>query len=316
MESPRQFNYGPRWGLILPFFLAGTALIALAAAHLISSKVGLGLAFFPLAFASAGALARLAFPRFLELGQTSLSISPGLLRPRITVIPYDEIWQVSEVVRGRMSVLQLRTKHRTFEIVSTLLPDQASYVAVRDFVNSRIRPEARGRENQPQRKEPGKYCFKCSYEGNGQIFASNGERLWRVETQHFGGRPRYPYGVFRVPDFVVYGQDDKEALRVRLERKWPLARFVMLENESPVCTIRLRSLLRNKYTLAFADGQNWVFTMPLFTVLFRGRSESGKEIRVRLWSHNLWYVLIDPSADTPQLVAALAFLHRERLRFN
>ncbi len=316
MDSPRQFIYGPQWKILFYFFVVGIVFLALAGIRVISLAAGFGLALLPLAFAFAGTLHRLVSHRFLELGQTRLSICSGFLHARIAKIPYEEIEQVWESVKGRTSILHLRTKARTFEVVSTLLPDMDSYVAVRDFVNSHLTPKAGGHGNQPQPREEGKYCFKCSYEGNGKIFASNGEGLWRVETQHFGGQRRYPYGLVRLPDFVVYGKDNKEAFRVKLERKWALAQFVMLENGSPVCTIKLRSLLRNKYTLAFVNGQHWVFKMPLFTVIFRGRSDSGKEIRVRLWSHNIWYVLIDPAADNPQLVAALAFIHRERLPFN
>jgi hypothetical protein len=54
----------------------------------------------------------------------------------------------------------------------------------------------------------------------------------------------------------------------------------------------------------------------LFTVSFGGWSEAGEKIRVRIRTHNIWYVLIDTNVDSPQLVAALAFIHRERLRFN
>jgi hypothetical protein len=54
----------------------------------------------------------------------------------------------------------------------------------------------------------------------------------------------------------------------------------------------------------------------LFTVYFRGWSETGEAIRARLWTHNVWYVAVDIKADSPQLMAALAFIHRERLRCN
>jgi hypothetical protein len=90
----------------------------------------------------------------------------------------------------------------------------------------------------------------------------------------------------------------------------------MVENGSPICTIKLRSILRNKYSFDFANGQRWVFRVPLFTVNFSGVSETGEKIRVRLRSHNIWYVIIDAKADNPKLVAVLAFIHRERLRIN
>jgi hypothetical protein len=197
-----------------------------------------------------------------------------------------------------------------FEITSVLLPNMASYAAVRDFLNSRVTPK----EPTARTSEAGRYCFKCSYEGNGEIYDSNGELLWRVKTLH--GRPHYPYGLFRLPDFVVQDKADNDLFRIELERKWPLLQFVMTKNGLPVCTIRQRSILRNRYSLDFSNGQRWGFHMPLFTVIFKGSAETGEKIRVRLWSHNVWHVQMDTKADSAQLVTALAFIHRERLRFN
>lgn len=191
-----------------------------------------------------------------------------------------------------------------------MMQDMASYVAVRDFVKSHFTQK----EKTIQPIEAGKYCFKCSYEGNGEIYNSNGEILWRFKTLH--KRPHYPYGFFRLPDFVIYDKTDKEIFRIKLEHKLALAQFVMLENGLPICTINQRSILRNKLTLNFANGQKWIFRMPLFTVRFGGLSETGEKILVGVRTHNIWYVSIDANIDSPQLVAALAFIHRERLRFN
>ncbi len=316
VEPRSRFAYGPQWPLLLKFWVAAIATLALTGVRVIPFVVGVGLAILPLAFAFIGTFRRLLVPGFLELGEETVSLCTGFLQARVARIPYNDIEDAWEVVRGKMTILTLRTKERTFEIVSTLLPDAGSYAAVRDFINSRLTLREKSRVSQCQPPEPGKYCIKCSYEGNGEIYDSNGEVRWRFETQHFNSRPRYPYGLFRVPDFVVYARDGIEAFRIKFQKKWALAQFVMLENGSPVCTIRLRSPLRNKYTLMFENAQNWVFKMPLFTVRFRGHSDSGKDMQVRMRSHNGWYVLVDPSADNPQLVAALAFLHRERLRFS
>jgi len=239
-----------------------------------------------------------------------LSISTGFFQARVAKILYADLEQTSEVKRGRMTTFYLRTKERTFEINSTLLPNMASYVAIRDFITSHVAPKEK---NVPP-IEAGKYCFRCSYEGIGEIYDSNGGILWHFKTLH--KRPHYPYGLFRLPDFVVYDKAEKEIFRIKLERKWALAQFAMLENGSPVCIINQRSILRNKFTLNFRNGQKWVFKMPLFTVSFGGWSEAGEKIRVRIRTHNIWYVLIDTNVDSPQLAAALAFIHRERLRFN
>ena len=54
--------------------------------------------------------------------------------------------------------------------------------------------------------------------------------------------------------------------------------------------------------------------MPLFTVYFKGWSETGGKVFVRVETHNTWFLQIDEGRDSPQLLAALAFIHRERLR--
>ena len=308
MDLPRRFAYGPQWRQIVVMLALGTAIFALVGKK--SFGFGLALGFLPLSFALMGTVRRFFLPRFLELGQDTLLISAGFLQTRVAKIPYVDIEQTSEVRRGSMKTIYLRTKEHAFEINSILLPNMPSYVAVRDFINSRVTKKER---TQPP-VEAGKYCFRCSYEGNGEIYNSNGEMIWRFKTLH--KRLHYPYGVFRLPDFVVHDKSDKELFRIKLERKWALAQFMMLENGLPICTINQRSILRNKFTLNFTNGQKWVFKMPLFTVNFGGWSEAGEKIRVRCRSHNIWYVLIDAKADSAQLAVALAFIHRERLRFN
>jgi len=308
MDLPRRFAYGPQWRQIVVMFAFGAAILVFAGKA--SFGFGLALSFLPLLFALMGTVRRFFLPRFLELRQDTLLISTGFLQARVMTIPYADIEQTSEVKRGRMTTFYLRTKERPFEINSILLPNMVSYVAARDFINSRVAPKGK---NVPP-IEAGKYCFRCSYEGNGEIYNSNGGILWRFKTLH--KRPHYPYGLFRLPDFVVHDKSDKELFRIKLERKWALAQFMMLENGLPICTINQRSILRNKFTLNFTNGQKWVFKMPLFTVNFGGRSEAGEKIHVRVRTHNVWQVLIDTKADSAQLTVALAFIHRERLRFN
>lgn len=308
MDLPRRFAYGPQWRLIVVMFALGTAILVLVGRKSLGFGVAFG--FLPLSFALIRTVRRLFLPRFLELRQDALSISTGFYQAKVTEISFADIEQASEVKRGRMTTFYLRTKERTFEINSTLLPDSTSYIAARDFITSRVTQK----EETVPPIEAGKYCFRCSYEGNGEIYDSNGGILWHFKTLH--KRPHYPYGIFRLPDFVIYDRADKELFRIKLERKWSLGQFAMLEGGQPVCTINQRSFLRNKFALNFTGGQKWVFRMPLFTARFGGLSEMGEKIRVGVRTHNIWYVLIDTNADNPQLIAALAFIHRERLRLN
>lgn len=161
------------------------------------------------------------------------------------------------------------------------------------------------------RAQPGAYCFHCTWSGNGEIYDSAGKILWSFRTgpEHF----YTTYGLFHLPDFVVYDTAGRELLRIRRERRLP-SQFVMLEDGRPVSTIRQRSIFLNKYTMDFADGPSWTFQMPLYTVFFSGVSGSGASVWVRLETHNVWYVLIDSGVDTLHLVSSLAFIHRERLR--
>lgn len=160
----------------------------------------------------------------------------------------------------------------------------------------------------------GTYTSHCSYEGDGGIYNAAGE-LWQVKTLHPGGK-RFPHSFFKIPDFLVSDKSGKEIFRINCDRRWPLASFTMIEKDAPLCSIRLQSVLRNKYTLHFANGQKWIYHMPLFTVIFKGTSEAGGQIHVRLRTHQVWQIWVTPESDTPELIAAIAFLHRERLRFN
>jgi hypothetical protein len=123
-------------------------------------------------------------------------------------------------------------------------------------------------------------------------------------------------GFFQLlPDFSFSDASGQELLTVRCERRYPLTRFLMVENGLPVCTIRQRSILLNKYTLEFHSGSEWTFYIPLFSVHYKAISDGGAEVLVRLFRHDEWYLLFPPGLDSLHLVAALAFIHKERQRF-
>jgi hypothetical protein len=295
-------------------FAAGFSLLALTSAHNVSVKIGVSGGILLLVLALIETVRRLAFPRSLELGPDSL------LLPHISYeyklreyrIPYADIRRMWEVAKGNGSVLMLQTSERTVAVSSLLLPNMSSYIAVRGFIKFQVTPT----EPKPlPPAEAGKYILHCNYDGSGEIYVSSGEIRWRVKAD-FSGRPHHPYRRFQLPDFVVYDWTDREIYRFKVVRKLVLAHFVMVENGLPVCTIRQRSLFLNKYTLDFANGQQWIFRLPLFSVMFGGLSATGAKIRVRLLTHNVWHVWMDEMADNPPLVAALAFIHRECLRCN
>ncbi len=294
------------------FFLAiGTGILCIAWFRMMPLVLAVVLSIFPLTVAFLGTIRRLAIPRFIETGTDAILISTGFLQFRRILIPYLEIEQTWEGARPKVPVFYLRAKGRIFEINSLLLPDKTAYVAIKDFVNAHLTPK-NDQQSNTMPIEAGAYYFKCNYDGNGTVSNSSGEVLWHIKTPFSSGGS--PFGFGPCPDFSFYDELDKQLLSVNLERRFLQKRFVMTENGMPVCTIRQKGILFTKYTMNFSNGQNWVFRLPLFTVIFTGLSKNGAKIRVRLWNHNTWLVLIDPNADNPQLVAALAFIHRERLR--
>jgi len=254
------------------------------------------------------------------LTQNSLSLPTGFLQIRTTEIPYGEIEWTRDSLLPLTGILALRAGGRTFNIPSTLLPDGVSFVTVRNFINSQSSSQGPKTESSASEATEGRqYSFQCDYEGNGEIYNRDGELLWTFKTEHRRRLSRTfvripAYGLFRLADFVVRDKAQKEWLRIKRERRLPMAKFVMLENGSRVCTIKQRSMLLNRYELDFASGSKWNFSMPLFSVFFSAMSDDGTRVRVRLWSHNVWYALLNPGLENPHLVAALAFIHRERLR--
>ena len=318
MDLPRRLSYNAKWGPMIGLLAFGLALSfsgSLGGFPRILLLVGL-----PFAALGLVGLARRAFsPRSLELGKDAIFLPPGFFRNQIEVILYAQIESLSEKnyssAIAQTKVLNIATRGRQFEISSRCLPGPDDYVAIKDFLGGLPGlPERRtARQNAPA--EPGKFCFQCNYEGNGAIYNTRGEVLWRMETRH-RSRPRYPYGLFHLPDFAVSDPSGREFITIKRESGRIFSNFTMLQEGKPVCRIQQRSVLLNRYTLDFPGASKWKFHLPLFTVLFGGSSETGATIRVRLAAHQTWFVQIDEAAITPHLIVALAFIHRERLRNN
>ena len=315
MDQPRRYPYNPQWQPILICFGGGSGLLALGCFLRPPFWLGAVAGVLAIIWAVIQTFRRLVLTRELELGADALLLPTGPFQSRTTRIPYADIECAQETVRSQYVGLDLWVKGRVFSISSILLPDKASYTAISEFVRARVKPPEK---RVCQAGAPVEYCFHCLWEGDGEIYNSEGEILWRVKTRYRDGSRPYFYLRWcgRNPDFIVYDPSGREWLRIVRNRRWLAGQFVMLENELPVGTITEHSPLLNRYDLDFASGSKWNFHMPFFTVWFKGASETDAKVMVRIWGHQVWYVRIDAVADHPHLVAALAFVHRERLRSN
>ena len=163
------------------------------------------------------------------------------------------------------------------------------------------------------------YRFDSSWEGDGQVFDHREDKpLCRYKS--LGGNPfrRSSYGFFRLPPFVVQDLEGRELVAFNRVARFPFSVFEVTEGSRVIGMVHQRSLymslLSTKYLLAFESGLRCTFCMPRLTVCFLGKTESGGQILVESRAHRVWMVGIDRSIDSLPLVAAIAFIHRERLR--
>lgn len=135
-----------------------------------------------------------------------------------------------------------------------------------------------------------------------------------VVRWHYSTEPkRSPYSLLNLrakPHFVVTDSEGKEVLRIQREKRIP-ATFAVWEQGEEVGRIARRGVFRNKYALEVKDGSKWIFRMPLFSTFFRGESESGQEVLVRMGPKRQWMLLVEKGCDSIPLLGGLAFIHRE-----
>jgi len=126
--------------------------------------------------------------------------------------------------------------------------------------------------------------------------------------------PGLLYGLVRLPEFVIYDPDGKEVVRIRRTRRFPRAIFEMRDGKELRATIVRRHPLLSSYDIRLAGGPDWRFKLPLFTIDFFGESSIGGKLLARADTHNQWFMVVDTNHDSPYLIYALLFIHRERMR--
>jgi len=158
-----------------------------------------------------------------------------------------------------------------------------------------------------------KYCFRIDREADGhsgEVWDEQGAPLWRYGRH--GVRPaRTRSNPFRKRDFVFADTDGGAELLIRRASFLPPV-FHIVENETIVGRIGLRSALRNKYAIDLQGMGHWTFRLPLFSVSFYGISDNTPGIWALVGpSKTEWNVLVRSGLPGRQLVAALAFIHTE-----
>jgi len=97
----------------------------------------------------------------------------------------------------------------------------------------------------------------------------------------------------------------------------PLVKYVMRVKNETIWTLSVRSVVRKHHALRRVDGGQWTFNTPFFwwqhlsgtlggTPRLLGRVGPTKRV---------WFVKIEPGLDTPDILAAIAFMHRNWWRW-
>jgi hypothetical protein len=91
------------------------------------------------------ALSRATPDRCLLLAKDELMLPTGFLNLRTATIPYKDLERVWRVYLPLTAVLRMATKGGRFQVVSVMLPDQASYLAVEEFLVTRAQENVQDR---------------------------------------------------------------------------------------------------------------------------------------------------------------------------
>jgi hypothetical protein len=79
-----------------------------------------------------------SFPRSLVLDEEGVWLPSGFLSLNVRRVVFAETSDVWEVFLPRTVALCLRSQGKTYEVVSTLLPDHETYLEVAGYILSRV----------------------------------------------------------------------------------------------------------------------------------------------------------------------------------
>ena len=136
MDLPRQYPYDPRPRLI--FLVLGVGPLWIGVQRLSWGRMPTGFSLWiglvPIMLALLSGVRRVLFDRSLLLDKDEMVLPIGFLQTGTARIPYSSIQRVWRHYLPLTVVLRVATEKRTFEIVSTLLPNNESYRAIEEFL--------------------------------------------------------------------------------------------------------------------------------------------------------------------------------------
>ncbi len=118
------------------------------------------------------------------------------------------------------------------------------------------------------------------------------------------------------PRVRVLDAGGREQAIIRSEGLVPCVRYAMRRNGELVWKLTVRSIVRNRHVLELANGDSWAFDTPFYwwqnltgTAFGARRLVGGLVVPTK----RIWAMWIEPGRDSFDLLAAVAFMHRQYL---
>jgi hypothetical protein len=147
MELPHEYRYNPQPLLI--FLLSGVGLLWIVVQRLSWGRMPTGFSLWfgllPMMLALLVGVRRIALDRRLLLDKDEMILPTGFFQTGAARIAYPSIERVWRHYLPLTVVLRVATEKRTFDIVSTLLPDNESYRAIEQFLSLKAQENAANR---------------------------------------------------------------------------------------------------------------------------------------------------------------------------
>jgi len=120
--------------------------------------------------------------------------------------------------------------------------------------------------------------------------------------------PRFRYS----PVARVLNADGREEGIIRPEGFIPGASYAMRRDGELVWTLSVRSIVRRRHVLRLAHGNTWTFHTPFFSTRLTGEVQGDRRLIGGVGPGiSVWRMAIERGRDTLDLLAAVAFLHRQ-----